>query len=184
MVLQLGIGALCGVGYDGGRKVPALHPSIRDAVSHSLVREECVRTYWMIEMADIIAMAAGPSHNNLSLSPAPSAPILPCANSVWNVLESLENPSLDNPPYSSGFSLCVGLAIHEVSPAQVLMRTFVNTQSIEEIMGWESQAQRLDERLTNWREEFVAIVFRLLNAGEISSEMDPCITLANCVLNT
>lgn len=183
MVLQLGIAPLCGVGYEGGRKVPAVHPSIMDAANPPLMREECIRTYWMIEMLDIIAMT-GLSQNYSGLPPAPSAPILPCANSVWNLLESLDNPSLDDSPYSSGFSLCVGLAINEVSLAQVFMRTFVDTQNIQEIMEWESQAQHLDERLTNWREEFVAVVFRLLNAGEISSEMDLCITLANCVLNT
>lgn len=53
-------------------------------------------------------------------------------------------------------------------------------------LDWQSEAQRLDERLTNWREEFVAAVFRLINAEEDQcprGEMEPLIVLTNCVLN-
>ncbi|KAJ5168412.1 uncharacterized protein N7482_004006 [Penicillium canariense] len=52
--------------------------------------------------------------------------------------------------------------------------------------SWQTEAQKIDERLTAWREEFVAAVYRLINAEyaeEERAEMDPNIVLTNCVLD-
>jgi hypothetical protein len=106
-----------------------------DAVNPALVREKCIRTYWMIEMLDIISMT-GLSHNYSTLPQPPSAPTLP-----WNLSEQLDDRPLDNNlPYSFGFSLRIGLAINEISLAQVFMQTSIDTQNIQEMEG-ESQAQ-------------------------------------------
>jgi len=59
--------------------------------------------------------------------------------------------------------------------------------SLEKRLEWQTAAQSLDERLTQWREEFVAAVFRLIKAEKDhlpEGEMEPFITLTNCVLNT
>ena len=53
-------------------------------------------------------------------------------------------------------------------------------------LEWQSAAQRLDERLAIWREEFVAAVFRLINTEspqDEHAEMEPFIVLTNCILN-
>lgn len=39
----------------------------------------------------------------------------------------------------------------------------VSLTSLEKRLEWQTAGQRLDERLTQWREEFVAAVFRLIN---------------------
>lgn len=51
---------------------------------------------------------------------------------------------------------------------------------------WQTEVQKIDERLTVWREEFVAAVYRLINAEYAEkerTEMDPNIVLTNCVLD-
>lgn len=58
---------------------------------------------------------------------------------------------------------------------------------LEQRLDWQSEAQRIDERLTNWRKEIVATVFQLVNYEQDHvprGEMDPSFTLANCLLNT
>ena len=59
--------------------------------------------------------------------------------------------------------------------------------SFEERDTWQSEAQQIDERLTAWRDEFVAAVFRLINAEYAHHErpeMDAYVVLTNCVLNS
>lgn len=85
------------------------------------------------------------------------------------------------------FSLGVILAAEELGVIYRFSTTSYDTKSIEEKQEWQTEAQKLDERLTNWREEFVAAIFRLINLEKdclSQGEMEPLITLTNCVLNT
>lgn len=179
MALQLGLGSISDSNFGNGQQTPP----IIEAANSTVTKEECIRTYWMIEILEIISMTGGPL-NFSTPSPIPPEAILPCRDFIWALPKPSEESSLINMRYSSGLNLCIGLAIDEVMLTQIFMQTSVNTRSVQEVMDWESKAQNLDERLTNWREEFVAAVFRLINAGDTSSEMDPFITLTNCVLNT
>ena len=89
--------------------------------------------------------------------------------------------------YCSAFSLCVILATSELSNVHRFLRKSVAMENFEERDAWQSEAQQIDERLTAWRDEFVAAVFRLINAEHARSErpeMDAYVVLTNCVLNT
>ncbi|KAJ4108023.1 hypothetical protein NW760_008876 [Fusarium oxysporum] len=76
--------------------------------------------------------------------------------------------------------------MEELSVIRQFLEKPYDLTTLEQKLEWQTEAQRLDERLTNWREEFVAIVFRMINAERDHAprgEMEPLITLVNCVLN-
>lgn len=83
--------------------------------------------------------------------------------------------------------MCVMLALNELQTVQKFLRKPVAMDVFEERDAWQSEAQKIDESLTNWRGEFVAGVYRLINAEKTDTErpeMDPFFVLTNCVLNT
>ena len=118
----------------------------------------------------------------------PSNLILPCSESIWALPEAAVNSRLmDHLNYSSAFSLCVILATSELSAVHAFLKIPVNMEILEERDTWQSGAQKIDEKLTLWRDEFVAAVYRLINAEyahQRRPEMDPYVILTNCVLNT
>jgi hypothetical protein len=87
----------------------------------------------------------------------------------------------------SDLSFLVVLAVSELPILHKFLSKSVNMEDPEERDNWQCEAQRIDERLTNWRDEFVAAFFRLSNADwprHERSEMDTFIVLANVVLNS
>lgn len=79
------------------------------------------------------------------------------------------------------------LALSELQTVQNFIRKPVSMEIFDDRDAWQSEAQRIDESLTNWRGEFVAAVYRLINAEKTNidrPEMDPFFVLTNCVLNT
>ncbi|GAB7358118.1 hypothetical protein MBLNU230_g0277t1 [Neophaeotheca triangularis] len=90
-------------------------------------------------------------------------------------------------PYHSAFSLCIIHAVSELPRVHEFLRKPVNMADFEQRDAWQSEAQRIDERLTTWRDEFVAAVFRLINAEYAyheRPEMDPYTVMTNCILNS
>lgn len=140
----------------------------------------------MTEMLE--SMSSVGSKYELGFLPAPSNPLLPCSDSVWTEpADVIGQHPLRPSHYSSAFSLCVMLALSELQLVHQFVRRPVAMESFEERDAWQSEAQRIDERLTVWRDDFVAAVYRLINAEKIEHErpeMDPFFVLTNCVLNT
>ncbi|KAL1852840.1 hypothetical protein Daus18300_012003 [Diaporthe australafricana] len=154
---------------------------------HSVVeREEAIRAFWMIDMLDNMSTLGLPSYSPF-LNKPPTA-ILPCLDSAWTLREPiLEHSVPSSRQYSSGFSLCIILATEELCAVRQFLEKPCELTRHEQRLEWQSEAQRLDERLTNWREEFVAAVFRLINVEKEQlprGEMEPLITLTNCILNS
>ncbi|KAI9736206.1 MAG: hypothetical protein M1834_001091 [Cirrosporium novae-zelandiae] len=149
-------------------------------------REERVRAYWMTEVLDSMS-TIGAGWNLGILSPTPNS-VLPCSDSLWAFPEHIINVwSFGHFKYSSAFSLCIILVANEFWSVHNFLQKSFDMSISEERLQWQSEAQRIDERLTNWREEFVAAVFRLINAEfaqEERAEMDPNIVLTNCILNS
>ena len=78
------------------------------------------------------------------------------------------------------------LALEELGAIHRFINSPYNLESLDQRQTWQTEAQKLDERLTDWREEFVAAVFRLINSEKDHlplGEMEPFITLTNCILN-
>lgn len=148
-------------------------------------REERIRAYWMIEMLDSIS-ALG-SASEYTAPPVPLAANLPCSDTVW----ALQDPFRENVPaqsfcYSSGFSMCISLCTARLGAVHRFQQTVREYDDMTGGLEWQTAAQRLDEKLTIWREEFVAAVFRLINTEfpqNARAEMEPFIVLTNCVLN-
>ena len=148
-------------------------------------REEAIRAYWMI------CMLESTSTLGLTESPAilrvPAFAVLPCPQSSWaSHGTSTVNSSNPPEPYSSTFSLCIMLALEELGAIHRFINSPYNLESLDQRQTWQTEAQKLDERLTDWREEFVAAVFRLINSEKDHlplGEMEPFITLTNCILN-
>lgn len=160
---------------------------IRSLVEGSIVEnEEAIRAYWMTAMLDSISTVGLSSR--LSSLQVPKSASLPCSESTWD----LHDPIIDRHmplqvQYPSMFSLCVMLAMEELGAIHRFSTRSYDVKSMDEKQEWQTEAQKLDERLTNWREEFVAAVFRLINSEKgclPQGEMEPLITLTNCVLNT
>lgn len=149
-------------------------------------REERVRTFWMIEMLESI-FALGLT-SNLSSTTVPVGAKFPCSDTAWALQDPfMEGVPFHNLPYASGFSMCISLCVVELGAVHRFQQTVIETNNVPGGLEWQSTAQRLDERLTIWREEFVAAVFRLINSEASShdarAEMEPFIVLTNCVLN-
>lgn len=151
----------------------------------TIEKEEAIRAFWMIEMLDSISTLG--SSDYLSCLAIPPTLRLPCLESVWAAPEPVIDYSAPRHlEYSSSFSLCIILAMDELSVIRQFLGKPYDLSRFDQRLDWQSEAQRLDERLTNWREEFVAAVFRLINAEEDQcprGEMEPLIVLTNCVLN-
>lgn len=165
----------------------ALHRRTRVLVEGTIVeKEEAIRAYWMTAMLDSISTIGLSSR--LSSLQVPKSASLPCSESTWDLHDPIINRGLSTQvQYPSMFSLCVMLAMEELGAIHRFSTKSYDVKSIEEKQEWQTEAQRLDERLTNWREEFVAAVFRLINSEKgclPQGEMEPLITLTNCVLNT
>lgn len=105
----------------------------------------------------------------LGLFAAPINPIMPCSDSVWGLPEDVI--SIHQSLHPSAFSLCIILAVNELSKVHQFKRKRVAMLDFEQRDAWQSEAQLLDERLTMWRDEFVATVFRY--ALEIANTSDP-----------
>lgn len=174
--------------HSPGKSSPAL-PRLQPLSSSSTTidKEERVRAYWMTEMLDSVSVL-GASYD-VGLSQPPPNPALPCSDSLWAYPEEIINVfPMGQFHYSSAFSLCIILAVSELAKVHRFLQKPVNMEDFNERDAWQSEAQRIDERLALWREDFVAAVFRLINA-EYSiqpprAEMEPYIVLTNCVLNT
>ncbi|KAH8655357.1 hypothetical protein BX600DRAFT_515185 [Xylariales sp. PMI_506] len=147
--------------------------------------EEHIRAYWMIEMLD--SMSTLGTTWNLPISTPPGHCAMPCSEAAWEFPEHQSSAwSLGPFQYSSAFSLCIILVASEMSIVHTFLRKRVDLRNSDAALVWQSEAQAIDDRLTSWREEFVASVFRLINARPPQadrSEMDPNIVLTNCVLN-
>lgn len=159
----------------------------RTSIAHNTIEhEELLRAYWMTEMLDSISTIG--SKHQLGFLQAPINPLLPCSDWVWSQSDTVIGESPLRPShYSSAFSLCVMLALSELQTVQTFVRKPVAMDVYEERDAWQSEAQKIDESLTNWRGEFVAGVYRLINAEKTNierPEMDPFFVLTNCVLNT
>jgi hypothetical protein len=148
--------------------------------------EEKIRAYWMIETLD--SMSTIGARYDLGYSTASRPPLLPCSDSFWSYPEPvLVDATLRPYNYCSAFSLCVILAASELSNVHRFLQKRAAIGNFEERDAWQVEAQRIDERLTAWRDEFVAAVFRLINAEYTRyerGEMDAYVVLTNCVLNT
>ena len=147
--------------------------------------EERLRAFWMIEMLDSIFALGLPSYPPTTA--APLGAILPCSDTAWALQDHFgECVPFHDLQYSSGFSMCISLCTVELAPVHQFQHSVIQTGAMAGGPEWQSAAQRLDERLTIWREEFVAAVFRLINAEsphDARAEMRPYIILTNCVLN-
>ncbi|KXT14314.1 hypothetical protein AC579_8409 [Pseudocercospora musae] len=148
--------------------------------------EEKIRAFWMTRMLDNISVIG--ARYEAGSATLPGDPLLPCSDSFWASPNTILNESHVRPfGYCSAFSLCIILAVSELSYVHQFLRKPVDMANFEERDTWQSEAQQIDERLTAWRDEFVAAFFRLANAEYAHHdrpEMDSYVVLTNCVLNT
>ncbi|KAJ5596529.1 hypothetical protein N7450_002987 [Penicillium hetheringtonii] len=160
---------------------PRLHPLSTTIID----REERIRAYWMSEMLDSMS-TVGVDWDTGASPPIPNG-ILPCSDSLWAFPEHIINVwSFGQFRYSSAFSLCIILSTNELWFVHGFLQKTWDLNNANDRIQWQTEAQKIDERLTAWREEFVAAVYRLINAEfaeEERAEMDPNIVLTNCVLD-
>jgi hypothetical protein len=91
--------------------------------------------------------------------------VLPCIDSLRAFREHIINVwSFGDFKYSSAFSLCNILVASELGAVHEFLRKPLSLSINDLREPWQSEVQQLDERLSNWREEFVAAVFCLTNA--------------------
>lgn len=140
----------------------------------------------MTEMLDSISAVGASCEPQLQTPPLD--PVMPCSDLIWGFDKDTISEYLIRPSHHpSAFSLCIILAVNELSKVHRFHQKPVAMHDFEQRDDWQSEAQRIDEKLSMWRDEFIAAVFRLINAeyGQIrSGEMDPYIVLTNCVLNS
>lgn len=148
-------------------------------------KEERVRAYWMTEILDNISTLG--SGWNTSISPPEVTATLPCSDSIWAFPEHIINIwSMGEFHFSSAFSLCIILSASELWHVHRFLQSSFNLRISEQWHRFRSESQQIDERLTTWRGQFVAAVYRLINAEhaqEERAEMDPNIVLTNCILD-
>ena len=182
---HLNIGALADQSLPNELSPTALRrlPTLTNCI---VAHEEHIRAYWMIEMLNSISVIG--AKYEISLMKMPGNPLLPCSDSFWTSAETILAEDHIRPyGYCSAFSLCIILAVNELSHVHSFLCKPVDMQEFEARDAWQSEAQRIDERLTAWRDEFVAAAFRLFNAEYTHHErpeMEAYIVLTNCVLNT
>ncbi|KAF4961778.1 hypothetical protein FSARC_10074 [Fusarium sarcochroum] len=161
-------------------------PLPRNSISiDSVEQEEAIRAFWMTEMLDGVLTVGLP--DQYTHGDPPLSVRLPCMESLWSCGAVRQSqPASPRPHYSSGFSLCIMLAVEELGVVRTFLKKPFELSRLEQRLDWQSEAQRIDERLTNWREEFVANVFQLINYEKEhvpKGEMEPFFTLTNCLLN-
>lgn len=122
----------------------------------SVDQEEKLRSFWMTEMLDSLTHL-GASYS-VGLPGTPLDPVLPCSDTVWGLPEDImREQQLPPSPYHSAFSLCIIHAVSELPRVHEFLRKPVNMADFEQRDAWQSEAQRIDERLTTWRDEFVSL---------------------------
>ncbi len=170
----------------GTASSPTALRRLADYTNTVVTHEEKTRAYWMSQMLESIS-TIGASYE-LPLPATPGGPLLPCSDTFWDFPDEMMSELQIRPyNYCSAFSLCIIIAASELPVVHQLLRKPVNMEAFDERDAWQMEAQRIDERLTAWRDEFVAAVFRLINAEYASRErpeMDAYVVLTNCVLNT
>lgn len=182
---QLGYGTLIKHQVDHINSSTSVPPRLHPVSTTILDREERIRAYWMTEMLD--SMSTVGVEWETGASPPTSNGILPCSDSLWAFPEHIIDIwSFGKFRYSSAFSLCIILATNELWFVHGFLQKPWDLNDTHDRIQWQTEAQKIDERLTAWREEFVAAVYRLINAEyaeEERAEMDPNIVLTNCVLD-
>ncbi|KAL1870963.1 hypothetical protein Plec18167_007270 [Paecilomyces lecythidis] len=185
MSSQLGYGTLVKEQLDHINSPASVPPRLHPLSTTIIDREERVRAYWMSEMLDSMSTVGVEWDTGASLPTANG--VLPCSDSLWAFPEHIINIwSFGQFRYSSAFSLCIILATNELWFVHGFLQKQWNLNDTHDRIQWQAEAQKIDERLTAWREEFVAAVYRLINAEyaeEERAEMDPNIVLTNCVLD-
>nr|L7WMF9.1 RecName: Full=Notoamide biosynthesis cluster transcriptional coactivator notQ'; AltName: Full=Notoamide biosynthesis cluster protein Q' [Aspergillus versicolor]AGC83588.1 transcription factor [Aspergillus versicolor] len=171
---QLGLPTVAGVAAAQPSKMCSLDAVLSDT---KIDHEERLRAFWMIEMLDSIFALGLPSYPPTTA--APLGAILPCSDTAWALQDHFgECVPFHDLQYSSGFSMCISLCTVELAPVHQFQHSVIQTGAMAGGPEWQSAAQRLDERLTIWREEFVAAVFRLINAEcphDARAEMRPAV---------
>ncbi|OJJ07648.1 hypothetical protein ASPVEDRAFT_76488 [Aspergillus versicolor CBS 583.65] len=171
---QLGLPTVAGVATAQPSKMCPLDAVLSD---NRIDHEERLRAFWMIEMLDSIFALGLPSYPPTTA--APLGAILPCSDTAWALQDHFgECVPFHDLQYSSGFSMCISLCTVELAPVHQFQHSVIQTGAMAGGPEWQSAAQRLDERLTIWREEFVAAVFRLINAEsphDARAEMRPAV---------
>lgn len=155
--------------------------------AHSPNKEQGIRLYWIVHMLDSISAL----DMRIDTSPSPIPHVrratLPRADSTWDVEFPIAPLGvLSDYGYSSAVALSIILAVTELFEVRRFSVDKRELLTKEAMLGWQTAAQQLDERLTGWREEFVAAVFRVINAeygATEQAEMEPNIVVTNCVLN-
>lgn len=148
-------------------------------------REERIRAYWMTEILDNMStLGAG---WNVCISTPEVTAALPCSDSIWAFPEHMIDIwSFGEFHFSSAFSLCIILSACELWHVHHFLQQSFDLRVHEDKLRCQSDSQQIDERLTSWRADFVAAVYRLINAEyaqEERAEMDPNIVLTNCILD-
>lgn len=186
MNTSLGMRDLVNNQGDNFNKLSTVPPRMLPLPSTIIDREERIRAYWMTEILDG-ASTLGVAWN-LGISPPEGTAILPCSDSIWKFPQHIINVwSFGDFHFSSAFSLCIILVASELWHVHRFLQKAFDTRVHEQRVKWQKEAQPLDERLTAWRGEFVAAVYRLINAEyaqEERAEFDPNIVLTNCILDT
>lgn len=186
MSQQLDISSIAGVNRSKSRRPPRNSVEAVSTIA-GVDKEEQIRVFWMIEMLDSI-FALG-SADSFSAPTVPPTANFPCSDTIWALQEPFrEGIPFQHLGYSSGFSMCISLCTIELGALHRFQQTVCENNEMAGGLEWQSTAQKIDERLTIWREEFVAAVFRLINTefpqdAHAHAEMEPFIVLTNCVLN-
>ncbi|EOD52547.1 putative c6 transcription protein [Neofusicoccum parvum UCRNP2] len=186
MTLQLGLRdyvANQGNDFSGRSTIP---PRLLPLPCTIIDREERIRAYWMTELLDSISTLGAGWNSTISPPPDVSA-VLPCSDSIWAFPEHIINIwSIGEFHFSSAFSLCIILSTSELWHVHRFLQQSFDLRIYEQKSRFQAESQQIDERLTTWRAEFVAAVYRLINtehAQEERAEMDPNIVLTNCILD-
>ncbi|KAK6369904.1 hypothetical protein LTS17_009354 [Exophiala oligosperma] len=171
---------------DNFNKISTVPPRMLPLPNTIIDREERIRAYWMTEILDG-ASTLGVAWN-LGISPPEGTAVLPCSDSIWKFPSHIISVwSFGDFHFSSAFSLCIILVASELWHVHRFLQKAFDVRLLDQRMKWQQEAQQLDERLTAWRGEFVAAVYRLINseyAQEERAEFDPNIVLTNCILDT
>jgi hypothetical protein len=185
MCMHLGLRDVVTNQGDNFNELSTVPPRMLPLPNTIIDREERTRAYWMTEVLDNISTLGGAW--NTSISPPEQTALLPCSDSIWAFPEHIINIwSIGEFHFSSAFSLCIILATSELWHIHRFLQTSYDLRIPEQRLRCQSESQQLDERFTTWRGEFVAAVYRLINAEhaqEERAEMDPNIVLTNCILD-
>ena len=185
MCVHLGLRDLVANQGENFNRLSTVQPRMLPLPHSAIDREERVRAFWMTEVLDNISTLGAAW--NLGVSPPEPSGVLPCSDSIWAFPEHIINVwSFGAFYFSSAFSLCIILATNELWHVHRFLQQSIDIGIEDGKVRWRSEAQQIDERLTTWRGDFVAAVYRLINAEhaqEERAEMDPNIVLTNAILD-